>query len=79
MFEYNDLTQLHIELSSMCNAACPGCPRNVYGGYTVPSFNEKQMSLELFKPILYARLNKMGLASTITQEKKNCFRQRYAR
>ena len=52
MFEYNDLTQLHIELSSMCNAACPGCPRNIYGGYTVPSFNEKQMSLELFKSVI---------------------------
>ncbi len=52
MFEYKDLTQLHIELSSMCNAACPGCPRNIYGGYTIPGFKEKQMSLELFKSII---------------------------
>ena len=52
MFEYNDLTQLHVELSSMCNAACPGCPRNIYGGYTLPAFKEKQMSLELFKSII---------------------------
>ena len=52
MFEYKDLTQLHIELSSMCNAACPGCPRNICGGYTLPSFKEKQMSSELFKSII---------------------------
>ena len=28
------------------------------------------MALELFKPFLYARLNKLGLASTIKQAKK---------
>ncbi len=30
----------------------------------------KKMALELFKPFLYARLNKLGLASTIKQAKK---------
>ena len=30
----------------------------------------KKMALELFKPFLYARLNKLGLASTIIQAKK---------
>ena len=52
MFEYNDLTQLHVELSSMCNAACPGCPRNVSGGYTLPSFKERQMSLGVFTSVI---------------------------
>ena len=30
----------------------------------------KKMALELFKPFLYARLNKLGLSSTINQSKK---------
>ena len=34
------------------------------------------MALELFKPFLYARLNKLGLASTIKQAKKLVERER---
>ena len=26
-----NVTHLHIEASSYCNARCPGCPRNAYG------------------------------------------------
>ena len=36
----------------------------------------KKMALELFKPFLYARLNKLGLASTIKQAKKFVERER---
>ncbi len=36
----------------------------------------KKMALELFKPFLYARLNKLGLASTIKQAKKLVERER---
>ena len=34
------------------------------------SVTTEKMALELFKPFLYARLNKLGLASTIKQAKK---------
>ena len=30
----------------------------------------KKMALELFKPFLYARLNKLGITTTIKQAKK---------
>ena len=36
----------------------------------------KKMALELFKPFLYARLNKLGLATTIKQAKKMVERQK---
>jgi MoaA/NifB/PqqE/SkfB family radical SAM enzyme len=32
MIRSNDVKSVHIELSSYCNAACPNCPRNFYGG-----------------------------------------------
>ena len=38
----------------------------------------KKMALELFKPFLYARLNKLGLASTIKQAKKLVEKERNA-
>jgi MoaA/NifB/PqqE/SkfB family radical SAM enzyme len=51
MITFEELDSIHVELSSACNAACPNCPRNVYGGYTVPSLNPTTMSLEDFKII----------------------------
>ena len=31
MYSYEDIDYLHLELSSDCNARCPGCPRNSFG------------------------------------------------
>ena len=31
MFNYNDITEYQIEITSLCNAACPQCPRNYNG------------------------------------------------
>ena len=31
MYNYEDINYLHLELSSDCNARCPGCPRNQFG------------------------------------------------
>ena len=36
-FSYQNIRVLQAEISSDCNAACPQCPRNVYGGRTVPN------------------------------------------
>jgi sulfatase maturation enzyme AslB (radical SAM superfamily) len=45
-----NLGYLHIELSNLCNAACPMCPRYIYHTETIdPSLTLKQMSLEDFK------------------------------
>jgi MoaA/NifB/PqqE/SkfB family radical SAM enzyme len=36
-FNYQNIRTLQVEITSDCNAACPQCPRNVYGGQTVPN------------------------------------------
>ena len=36
-FSYQNIRVLQAEISSDCNAACPQCPRNVYGGQNVPN------------------------------------------
>lgn len=48
MIKYDQVRQMHIELSSKCNASCPGCPRNVSGGYPLPWLNLKEWKLEQF-------------------------------
>ena len=32
MFKYADVREVHLEISSRCNASCPECPRNLRGG-----------------------------------------------
>jgi hypothetical protein len=32
MFNYKDIENVHLEISSRCNASCPECPRNLRGG-----------------------------------------------
>lgn len=31
MINYSEIREIHLELSTRCNAACPGCIRNLYG------------------------------------------------
>jgi MoaA/NifB/PqqE/SkfB family radical SAM enzyme len=56
MIKFEQLERIHVELSSACNAACPSCPRNVDGGYTIPWLIPKTMSLEDFKTIFSAEV-----------------------
>lgn len=37
MFKFNELKQVHLEISSRCQASCPMCPRKYHGG--VPNEN----------------------------------------
>lgn len=63
MIQYDKLRQIHIELSSNCNAACPNCPRNVEGGFEVPWLDKRTWTLADFKQIfpeeLIARLHRI--------------------
>ena len=43
-FDRNGVKQLHMETSSVCNAACPMCPRELD-----PAFNKKGVSLSIEK------------------------------
>jgi MoaA/NifB/PqqE/SkfB family radical SAM enzyme len=49
---YDRITQLEIELTSRCNAACPQCSRNYYGGKTWPTLPIKDLSLSFIKKSL---------------------------
>jgi MoaA/NifB/PqqE/SkfB family radical SAM enzyme len=51
MIKYEDIKKIHVELSSKCNANCPGCPRNVQGGYELPSLKKAELSIDDFKKL----------------------------
>ena len=46
MFAYTEITELHLEVTSACNAHCPQCPRNEPGGFMHKGLPVKQLTLE---------------------------------
>lgn len=36
MYNYEDITQIHLEITSKCQARCPMCPRRINGGPMMP-------------------------------------------
>lgn len=52
MFQFTDLKQLHIELTSVCQASCPMCARNYHGGLDNPNLPRGEITLEEFKNIV---------------------------
>lgn len=46
MYQYNDIRHVHLEISTRCNAACPGCPRNLCGVDVIDDFPLYDMSLQ---------------------------------
>ncbi len=44
--DFNSLEEMHIELTNRCNAACPMCARNVYGGADKPDLNLTEWTLD---------------------------------
>lgn len=51
MINVRDIKLLHIEISSMCNARCPQCPRNFNGWNDPININEKNIDLVKLKEI----------------------------
>lgn len=56
MIKLSEIESVHLEVSSKCNARCPGCPRNFYGYPYNNGYTEHNMSLEeaqvIFKDII---------------------------
>ena len=52
MLNIQDIKQIEIELSSICNASCPLCPRNLFGYDTDLGYQKKNLTLEEIKIIL---------------------------
>lgn len=52
MLTFNDVSHIHLELSSRCNARCPRCPRNYYGYPYNSGYEEVDLSLKDFQRIV---------------------------
>lgn len=51
MYTVSDLRQLHLEVSTRCNAECPMCARNLFGA-TAGGLTETSMTLKQFRTCL---------------------------
>jgi MoaA/NifB/PqqE/SkfB family radical SAM enzyme len=49
MYNINDITVLHLEITNKCQASCPMCARNLQGGVDNPFMNLGEIKLEQFK------------------------------
>jgi len=52
MIAYDEIKTVELELSSYCNAACPLCPRNLFGYPHNTGYNTEHLSLVQVKKIL---------------------------
>lgn len=65
MFDSKNLEAVHLEITNLCQAACPMCTRNIHSGLKNPLLKECEWSLDDFKTIF--------LVSLIKQLKKIMF------
>lgn len=52
MFKFNELKQIHLEITNNCQASCPQCQRNIHGGLDNPLIKLSSWTLEQFKSIM---------------------------
>lgn len=51
MLNYKDIREVHLEISTLCNASCPWCPRNFWGYEFNGGYPELYLTLEHAKKI----------------------------
>ena len=65
MYNYNQIREVHLEVSSLCNARCPLCPRNFHGYPYNDGYTEHNMTLQEAKTIFdvdfVKQLKKLGV------------------
>lgn len=52
MFKFNQLQQVHLEITNNCQASCPMCNRNINGGLDNPLIKIQNWTFEEFKQIM---------------------------
>ncbi len=52
MFRFNQLEQIHLEITNNCQASCPMCSRNFHGGMNNPLIRVQEWSFNDFKKII---------------------------
>jgi len=56
VFEFNELKQIHLEITNNCQASCPMCNRNINGGQDNPLIKIRNWSLDEFKNVMTAEV-----------------------
>jgi MoaA/NifB/PqqE/SkfB family radical SAM enzyme len=63
MIAYSEIRDIHLEISSLCNARCPLCPRNFRGYPYNDGYVEENLTLEsckhIFTPALLQQLSRI--------------------
>jgi MoaA/NifB/PqqE/SkfB family radical SAM enzyme len=49
MYKFDEITEVHLEITSKCQAKCPMCARNLQGGKVNPLIDLDEVTLEQFK------------------------------
>lgn len=69
MYRYEDIKEVHLEVTQRCQAACPMCDRNMNGGADNPHITNAELSLEdikqMFKPEFIQQLNVMYMCGNL--------------
>ena len=65
MISYSEIRDIHLEISSLCNARCPLCPRNFRGYPYNDGYVEENLTLEscknIFTPALLQQLTRIRI------------------
>lgn len=65
MLEYSNIKDVHLEISTLCNASCPLCPRNFRGYPYNDGYPEVNLTLEqaqhIFKPEFLKQLKRIWI------------------
>jgi MoaA/NifB/PqqE/SkfB family radical SAM enzyme len=65
MIDYKDIRDVHLEISSLCNASCPWCPRTFWGYPYNGGYPEVNLSLEqaqkIFQPEFLTQLTSIRI------------------
>ena len=48
MYNYEDITSIHLEVTTRCQARCPMCPRRINGGPELDSLDLTEISYQQF-------------------------------
>ena len=69
MYSYQDITQVHLEITQRCQAACPMCDRNENGGKDNRHIDNSELSLadceRIFPPEFIAQLKTMYMCGNL--------------
>jgi len=69
MYRYEDIKEVHLEVTQRCQAACPMCDRNMNGGADNPHITNAELSykdcVNIFKPAFIKQLKTMYMCGNL--------------